>query len=214
VLSPTYLFIYELKDEQAAKVYMDEVFLEHLNSQEVHAGQSIMHNRVEIKSYTFPDLKERLPEDMPEEISGLLPTKWHWYYAFTEGQLLFATGTGPEAIQMALDRRARNEQKFSEHPSYQKLVEKLGTDSNIFVAMSPAISAKNSLPMLGRMDPDNAAVMQILSGLFMSLPENYSIGFSAKRQDNSIDAKLFVDLGDFKQLIQMMEMMTQMGQRQ
>ena len=211
---PTYLFIYELKDEQAARIYMDEVFLEHLKSQEVHAGQSMMHNRVEIKSYIFPDLKVRLPEDMPEEISGLLPTKWHWYYAFTEGQLLFATGTGPEAIQMALDRRAGNEQKFSEHPSYQKLVEKLGTDSNIFVAMSPAISAKNSLPMLGRMDPDNAAVMQILSGLFMSLPENYSIGFSAKRQDNSIEAKLFVDLGDFKQLIQMMEMMTQMRQMQ
>ena len=211
---PTYLFIYELKDEQAARVYMDEVFLEHLKSQDVHAGKSIMHNRVEIKSYIFPDLKVTLPENMPEEISGLLPTKWHWYYAFTEEQLLFATGTGPEAIQMALDRRVGNEKNFSEHPSYQKLVEKLGADSNIFVAMSPAISAKNALPMLGKMDPDNAAVMQILSGLFMSLPENYSIGFSAKRRDSSIDAKLFVDLGDFKQLIQMMEMMTQMGQRQ
>lgn len=211
---PTYLFIYELKDEQAARVYMDEVFLEHLKIQDVQVGQSIMHNRVEIKSYIFPDLKVTLPEDMPEEISGLLPTKWHWYYAFTEGQLLFATGTGPEAIQMALDRRAENEKKFSEHPSYQELVDKLGTDSNIFVAMSPAISAKNSLPMLGRMDPDNAAAMQLLAGIFMSLPENYSVGFSAKRRDNSIDAKLLIDLGDFKQLIQMMEMMTQMRQRQ
>ena len=211
---PTYLFIYELKDAQAARGYMDEVFLEYLKSQDVHAGQSILHNRVEIKSYIFPDLKMTLPEDMPEEISGLLPTKWHWYYAFTEGQLLFATGPGPEAIQMELDRRAGNEKKFSEHPSYQKLVEKLGTDSNIFVAMSPAISAKNSLPMLGKMDPDNAAVMQILSGLLMSLPENYSIGFSAKRWDSNIDAKLLLDLGDFKQLIQMMSMMTQMGQRQ
>lgn len=211
---PTYLFIYELKDEQATRVYMDEVFLEHLKSQDVHAGKSIMHNRVEIKSYIFPELKVTLPEDMPEEISGLLPTKWHWYYAFTEGHFLFATGTGPEAIQMALDRRAGNAGKFSEHPGYQELVEKLGTDSNIFVAMSPAISAKNSLPMLGRMDPDNAAAMQLLAGIFMSLPENYSIGFSAKRRDSSIDAKPLIDLGDFKQLIQMMEMMTQMGQRQ
>ena len=210
----TYLFIYELKDEQAAKVYMDEVFMEYLKSQNVHAGKSMMHNRVEIKSYIFPDLKETLPAELPEEISGLLPTKWHWYYAFTEGQLLFSTGTGPEAIQMALDRRTGNEKKFSEHPGYQELVEKLGTDSNIFVAMSPAISAKNSLPMLGRMDPDNAAAMQLLAGIFMSLPENYSIGFSAKRRDSSIDAKLFVDLGDFKQLIQMMEMMTQMRQMQ
>ena len=211
---PTYLFIYELKDEQTARVYMDEVFREYLKSQNVQAGKSMMHNRVEIKSYIFPDLKVPLPEDIPEEISGLLPTKWHWYYAFTEGQLLFATGTGPEAIQMALDRRAGNEKKFSEHPSYQELIEKLGADNNIFVAMSPAISAKNSLPMLGRMDPDNAAVMQLLAGIFMSLPENYSIGFSAKRRDSSIEAKLFADLGDFKQLIQMMEMMTQMGRMQ
>ena len=213
-LLPTYLFIYELKDAQAAKVYMDEVFLEHLKSQDVHTGKSIMHNRVEIKSYIFPDLKETLPEELPEEISGLLPTKWHWYYAFTGGQLLFATGTGPEAIQMALDRKAENEKRFSEHPSYQKLVEKLGTESNIFCAISPAISAKNSLPIIGKMDPDNAAVMQILSGLFMSLPENYSIGLSAKRRDSSIDAKLFVDLGDFKQLIQMTQMMSQMRQMQ
>ena len=213
-LLPTYLFIYELKDEQAARVYMDEVFLEHLSDQDAYAGKSIMHNRVEIKSYIFPDLKETLPAELPEEISGLLPTKWHWYYAFTEGQLLFATGTGPESIQMALDRKAGNEAKFSEHPSYQELVEKLGTDSNIFCAISPAIAAKNSLPMFGKMDPDNAAVMQILAGIFMSLPENYSIGFSAKRTDNSIDAKLLIDLGDFKQLIQMMEMMAQMRQRQ
>ena len=211
---PAYLFIYELKDEQAAKVYMDEVFLEHLKSQDVHAGASIMHNRVEIKSYIFPDLKVALPKELPEEVSGLLPTKWHWYYAFTEGRLLFATGTGPEAIQMALDRKTGNETRFSEHPSYQKLVEKLGADTNIFCAMSPAIAAKNSLPMLGRINPDNAAALQLVAGIFMSLPENYSIGFSAKRRGNSIDAKLFIDLGDFKQLIQMMAMMTQMQQMQ
>ncbi len=211
---PTYLFIYELKDEQAAKIYMDEVFLEHLKSQDVHAGKSIMHNRVEIKSYIFPDLKEVLPQELPEEISGLIPTKWHWYYAFTEGQLLFATGTGPESIQTALDRKAGNKEKFSEHPSYQKLVDILGRNSNIFCAMSPAIAAKNSLPMLGRINPDNAAALQLVAGIFMSLPENYSIGFSAKRRDSSIDAKLLVDLGDFKQLVQMMEMMTQMRQMQ
>ena len=213
-LLPTYLFIYELKDEQAARVYMDEVFQEQLNDQDAYAGKSIMHNRVEIKSYIFPDLKEALPKEFPDEISGLLPTEWHWYYAFTEGRLLFATGTGPESIQMALDRKAGNETRFSEHPSYQKLVDILGTNSNIFCAMSPAIAAKNSLPMLGKVNPENAAAMQLLSGIFMSLPENYSIGFSAKRRDSSIDAKLLVDLGDFKQLIQMMEMMTQMGQRQ
>lgn len=213
-LLPTYLFIYELKDEQAAKVYMDVVFAEHLKSQDVHTGKSIMHNRVEIKSYIFPDLKKTLPRELPNEISGLIPTGWRWYYAFTEGQLLFSTGTGPEPIQMALDRKAGNEARFSEHPSYQALVEKLGTDNNIFCAVSPVTAAKNSLPMIRRLDPDNAAALQLVAGLFMSLPENYSIGFSAKRRDSSIAAKLFIDLGDFKQLIQMMAMMTQMGQMQ
>ena len=214
-ISPDYLFIYELKDEHAAKVYMDEVFLEQLNDQGIHVGKSIMHNRVEIKSYVFlfPSLKEALPAELPEEISGLIPTEWHWSYAFTDGQLLFSAGTGPESIQLALDRRVGNEERFSDHPSYQKLVENLGTDNNIFVAVSPTIAAKNSAPILGRMDPDNAG-MQIIAGLFMNLPENYSIGLSAKRRDNSIGAKLFIDLGDFKQFIQMMTMMGQMVQMQ
>lgn len=218
-ISPDYLFIYELKDEHAAKVYMDEVFLEQLNDQGIHVGKSIMHNRVEIKSYVFlfPSLKEGLeeafPAELPEEISGLIPTEWHWSYAFTDGQLLFSAGTGPESIQLALDRRLGNEERFSDHPSYQKLVENLGTDNNIFIAVSPTIAAKNSAPILGRMDPDNAG-MQIIAGLFMNLPENYSIGLSAKRQGNGIGAKLFIDLGDFKQFIQMMTMMGQMVQMQ
>jgi len=212
-LLPDSLFIYELKDEQRAKIYMDEIFLEQLHEGSIYAGQSMMHNRVEIKSYIFPNLTERLPEEFPEEIAGLMPTELHWYYGFTEGQLLFATGTGPEAIQMALDRKVGNEEKFSDFPSYQELVDQLGTDNNIFVAISPAITTKNSLPMLGEMDPNNAA-LQLLSGIFMNLPEDYSISFSARRQENSIGAKLLLKLGDFKQLIQMMEMMTQMGRMQ
>ena len=212
-LLPDSLFIYELKDEQRDKIYMDEIFLEQLHEGGIYAGQSMMHNRVEIKSYIFPNLTERLPEEFPEEIAGLMPTELHWYYGFTEGQLLFATGTGPEAIQMALDRKVGNEEKFSDFPSYQELVDQLGTDNNIFVAISPAITTKNSLPMLGEMDPNNAA-LQLLSGIFMNLPEDYSISFSARRQENSIGAKLLLKLGDFKQLIQMVQMMAQMGRMQ
>ena len=103
--------------------------------------------------------------------------------------------------------------QFSEHPSYQKLVDKLGTENNIFFALSPMIAAKNTLPMFARMNPDNAAGMQILSGLLMSLPESYSIGFSAKARDNGIAAKLLINLGDFKQFIQMTRVMARMGQR-
>lgn len=213
-LLPDSLFIYELKDEQRAKTYMDEVFLEQLQEGGIYAGPSMMHNRVEIKSYIFPNIPDQLPEEFPEELVVLMPTELHWYYGFTEGQLLFATGTGPEAIQMALDRKVGNEEKFSDFPSYQELVDQLGTDNNIFVAISPAITTKNSLPMMAKMDPENAAVVQLLSGIFMNMREDYSISFSAKRQENSISAKLLLKLGDFKQLIQMIQMMAQMGQMQ
>ena len=212
-LLPDSLFIYELKDEQRAKTYMDEVFLEQLQEGGIYAGPSMMHNRVEIKSYIFPNLPDELPEEFPEALVGLMPTELHWYYGFTEGQLLFATGTGPETIQMALDRKVGNEEKFSDFPSYQELVDQLGTDNNIFVAISPAITTKNSLPMLGEMDPNNAA-LQLLAGIFMNLPEDYSISFSVKRRESSIGAKLLLKLGDFKQLIQMIQMMAQMGQMQ
>ena len=150
---------------------------------------------------------------MPEEISDLVPTEWHWSYAFTEGQLLFAVGTGPESIQTALDRKAGNEERFSDHPSYQGLTDKLGTDNNIFIALSPAISVKSFMPIIGEMDLDNAGI-QILAGLFMNLPENYSIGLSAKARDSGIGAKLFIDLGAFKQFIQMVVMMSRMMQMQ
>ena len=209
-LFPNYLFIYELKDEQAARTYMDEVFSEHLHEGGVYAGKSMMYNRVEIKSYIFPDLMNGLPDEFPEETAGLMPTELHWYYAFTEGQLLFATGAGPESIQMVLERRIGNEEKFSDHPSYQELIDILGTDSNIFVVLSPVIAAKSTASLVGNVDQANA-VMQIVAGLFMNLPENYSIGFSAKAREGGIDAKLFLKLGDFKQLTHMLGMMAQTG---
>ncbi len=208
---PMPVFIYELKDEHSAKIYMDEVFLEKLNDTGAYPGKSIMHNRVEIKSYVFPNFKADFPEEVPET-SNLVPAEWHWYYAFTEGQLLFATGTTPEIIQMALDRRAGGEEKFSDHQSYQKLIGKLGTDNNVFLALSPITGFKSLAPLMGEPEPNHPemAILQIFSGMFMNLPENYSLGFAAKSKNNGIDANLLLSLGDFKQLGEMFGMMTQM----
>ena len=98
-LLPEYLFIYELKDEASAKTYMDETILEKLNWTDAYPSQSIMHNRVEIKSYIFPNFKVELPAAFAEANdlipTDLMPTEWHWYYAFTEGQLLFHNGNQP-----------------------------------------------------------------------------------------------------------------------
>ena len=201
-----FLFIYELKNEQHAKSYMDEAFLEKLNYKEAYVGPSTMHNGVEIKSYIFPNLKETF-EETPPETFDTMPSEWHWYYAFTEGQLLFATGTNPKLIQTALDRRAGNGEKFSEHPSYQELIERLGSDNNVLLAVSPSIAFKSILPLIEQIDPDSAGLIQMFSGMLMNLPEHYSIGFAAKAQGNGIDAKLLLILGDLKPLIQTFGMM-------
>ncbi len=205
------MFIYALKDEQRVKTYMDEVFPEKLSYTEAYPGKSLMHNRVEIKSYVFPNFKADAPEGAPET-SDLVSSEWHWYYAFTEGQLLFTMGTDPTSMQMVLDRRSGSEEKFADHPSYQQLVDNLGTDNNVLLAISPITAVKTLMSLGENMDPDNAAPLQLFWGMFSTLPENYSAGFSAKARDNGIDANLFINLGDFKQLGHLLAIMGQMMQ--
>lgn len=208
-LLPQYLFIYELKDEESAKTYMDETLLEKLSSTEAYQSKSIMHNRVEIKSYIFPNFKVDIPAELPiaDDLipTDLMPTEWHWYYAFTEGQLLFTMGTSPTLMIAALDRKAGIGNRFSEHLSYQPLVETLGTDNNVLLAISPTVAFKNLLQLL----EENIPSLQLFSTVITSLPDNYSINLAAKAEDNGIDANLLLNLGDFKQLAQMLGMMAQ-----
>ena len=204
-LLPEYLFIYELKDEARAKTYMDETILEKLSWTGAYPSQSIMHNRVEIKSYIFPNFKVDLPAEFAE-VNDLMPTEWHWYYAFTEGQLLFTMGTSPELLIMALDRKAGVGDRFSEHLSYQPLVETLGTDNNVLLAVSPIATLKSMFQLMGEVIPS----LQLFLDLITSLPENYSLGFAAKAKNNGIDANLLLNLGDFKQIAAMFGMMEQM----
>ena len=208
-LLPEYLFIYELKDEASAKTYMDETILEKLNYTGAYPSQSILHNRVEIKSYIFPNFKVDLPAAFPEANdlipTDLMPTEWHWYYAFTEGQLLFTMGTSPELMIMALDRKAGIGDRFSEHLSYQPLVETLGTDNNVLLAISPITALKSMLQVAVEVVP----AAQLFLDLIASLPQNYSLGFAAKAKNNGIDANLLLNLGDFKQLVEMFGMMGQ-----
>lgn len=230
---PDYLIVYGLKDEQKAKTYMEEELLKQLQTsmefaqkmigdvpslgmyEGAHQGESTMHNGVEIKSYIFPNFGAVLGE-MPPEAAGLMPDEWHWYYAFANDQLLMAIGS-KELITMSLDNSAGIDTgpRFSGEPSYEKLVATLGLENNLFLAISPMTMVKDLLPIVAEMsDPNTAAGMQMLSGMFMNLPENYSIGFSAKVQDGGIGTKLLLTLGDFKQLIQTFAMMQSMGQMQ
>ena len=231
-LMPDTLTIYELQDEQKAKAYMEEMFLDqlHLSMQlmkgvlastpgavamykDAQPGMPEAYNGVEIQSYVFPNFGTALAE-MPPEAARLMPTEWNCYYAFHEGQLLLAMGSSSQHLKTALDRQAGRGTNIERNPSYQRLAEKLETKNNVFLAFSPIIMLKSMLPILAESDPNNAAAMQMLSGMFMNLPDSYSIGFSAKARDGGIGAKLLLTLGDFKQLIQMVAMMQGTGQMQ
>ena len=225
---PDYLVVYGVKDKQQAQAYMENMFLEqfHLTMRimrEVfgdtpglniydgaHIGASVMHNDVEIKSFIFPNFGSVF-EQVPPEAAGLFPEEWYWYYAFHEDQLFFATGS-TELIRAALDRKSGMGDGLAENPSYQKLIGTLGTDNNVFFALSPITMVKDLMPILSKADPNAAAAMQMFTGMLMNVPENYSLGFSAKVQEDKIGTKLLLTLGDFKQVIQMIMMMQGMGQ--
>ncbi|MDE0685076.1 MAG: DUF3352 domain-containing protein, partial [Candidatus Poribacteria bacterium] len=146
---PDYLIVYEMKDKQLAETYMNDMFLEQLRNtmqimQEMignmpqlgmydgaHAGQPLMHNDVEIKSYVFPNFGSVFCE-MPPVAAVMIPQEWHWYYAFHEDQLFFAIG-GSDLLKAALDRKVGMGESLSENASYQKLTGTLGTDNNLLL---------------------------------------------------------------------------------
>ena len=220
---PDYMVIYGLKDEQRARAYMEETFLEQIQNtvqlmrgvigdmpqlnmyDGVHLDTPIVHNGVEIRTFIFPNFGSVF-EDMPPSTSSMVPQEWKWSYAFHENQLLLAMG-GPELIKTTLDRQTG--ETLAENLSYQKLAGMLGTDNNLLLAVSPMTAVKSFLPILAAMDPDAAAMMQMLSGMLMNMPENYSIGFSAKAEESGVHTEILLALGDFKQLVQMMAMMMQ-----
>ena len=227
---PNYLIIYEVQDKQKAETYMEDMFLEQFHTtmqimREVmgdmpqlsiydgaHAGPPLMHNDVEIKSYIFPNFGSIFGE-LPPEAATLMPKEWNWHYAFHEDQLFLVMGSA-ELIKAALDRKSGIGGNFAENPSYQKLAEAFGTDNNLLLALSPITLVKSLLPIISKADPNAAAAMQMFTGMFMNMPESYSIGLSAKVQERGIDTKLLLTLGDFKQVIQMIVMMQSMGQMQ
>lgn len=227
---PDYLVIYGIKDEQKVKTYMNEQFLDQFQKtvelikeavgeesaqltmyDGAYAGDPIMHNGVAIKSYIFPNFGAAFV-DMPPEAANLIPQEWHWSYAFSEGQLYFGIGSA-EIIKAALDSKAKSGESISDNMSYQKLIDKLGMENNLLFGFSPLTLFKGVMKMIAQTEP-NAAEMQMIEGMLMDIPENYSIGFAAKVHDGGIGAKLLITLGDYKQLVQTFMMMSGMGQMQ
>ena len=229
-LIPDVLVIYDLKDEDKVRTYYDERFLDNMNKMmqimkesmgdlpqfsiydDSYAGNPVMHNGVEIKTIVFPNFGMAF-QDVPVEIAVLMPHEWHWSYAFSDGQLYFALG-GAEIIQRALNSKAKVVESISENVGYQKLVEKLGKDNNLLFGISPIAAIKSFLSLMSKADPNAAAEMQMMAGMIMGVPENYSIGVSAKVRDGGVGSKLLIAVGDYKQLVQTFMMFMTMGQMQ
>ncbi len=223
---PELLFISELKNEQKMKTYMDEQFLKQFQKliilaresvddasqmgmfDEAYVGNPMMHNGVEIKTFTFPNFSAAF-EDVSPEVVNFMPQEWHWSYAFSEDQFYFAIG-GAELIKSALDSKAKIGESISENQSYQKLIEKLGAKNNLLLGFSPLTITKSFMAIVAKADPNAAAQIQMFSGILMGIPENYSIGFSTKVRDGGMGAKLLITLGDYKQLIQTLMLLSGM----
>ena len=203
---PDYLVIYTLKDEQKVKDYYENQMLEDLQKtiqimrdtigdlpqfsmyDGVYVGDPIMHNGVEIKNLIFPNFGAAFV-DMPPEAANLISQEWQWSYAFSEGHLFFGIG-GPELVKAALDSKARIGESVSENMSYQKLIEKLGKENNLFLGISPLALAKSIMNLAAKTDPNVAAQMQMFTVILEGIPETYSIGISGKVQDGGVGAKL------------------------
>lgn len=229
-LIPDVLVIYDLEDEEKVKTYYDEHFLDNLSKMmqimkesmgEIpqltiydggYVGNPIMHNEVEIKTIVFPNFGIAF-QDVPVEMAVLMPHEWHWSYAFSDGQLYFSLG-GAEIIQKALNSKAKVVESISENVGYQNLVEKLGKDNNLLFGISPIAAIKSFVSLASKADPNAAAEMQMMAGMIMGIPENYSIGISAKVRDGGVGAKLHIAVGDYKQLVQTFMMFSAMGQMQ
>lgn len=206
-LLPDYLFIYDVKDEMKAKTFIDVDFSEAISGfYDAQKGEPIIHADVEIYSYVFPKLMPAIAEKEPNQ-SEILPIEWNLYYAFKNGRLYLSMASEPMNLKLALDKNAMTNIEISISESEQKLIDNLDTDSNILLLFSPIIAVKKIMPLLAKMDMPASYSLNAYSVMFDSLPDNYSIGFSAKGEEEGINTKLMIALGDFKSLFQFLGVM-------
>ena len=224
---PDYISVVGLKDEAPVKTYLKEHLMTNLEKNMeimrsalgdspqiaiydgIYEGTPLVHNGVEINSIIFPNFGSAFVDVQPE-MHGLFPQEWQMAYAISDGYLYFAGGS-PEQIKNALDIKAQLVENVGENASYQNLIDKLGTENNLFIGLSPLNAIKSVMNLVANTVPEAGAEMAMVSGMLMGLPETYSIGISAKVEDDGIGANLLITLGDFQQLIQTFMMIDQMG---
>lgn len=224
---PDFMYIIGIKDENIVQTSLDKMLTVNLEKSVnamrdimgdnpqlaiydgIYIGTPIVHQDVEIKSYILPNFGSAFT-DLQQEFPGMVPEEWQLSYAISNG-FLYLAGGDQQQIQTALDIKTQIAENAAENPSYMKLIEKLGTDNNIFLGISPLTATKSILKIVENADQNATAEIQLISGMLQNIPEDYSIGISGKVEDGGIGAKLLITVGDFKQLIQTVTMFAQMG---
>jgi len=224
-LMPDVLQIYDTTDEAGVRVFMDEQYLAYLQAshgiyeamgtsefsffQGVAPGPSEVYNGVTIKSYIFPNVSVAF-KDLPPQMEGFAPEKWTNYYAIKDDKLLLSFSADAQPIKNALDQMAGTGIGFDEGAGYDKLVDALTLENNMFLAISPITAVKSIVQLAAQADPNIGMIQMLLT----NIPEAYSIGIAGQNRDSGVEGTVFVSLGDFKDVINMAVGMLQMQEMQ
>ena len=219
-LIPDLFFVYDARDEEKVKAYMEESYLTSLEAirslyqamgaveafglyEGASAGPSEMYNGVEIKSYALPNFGSAFFEsafaELPPEMQGPAPLQWGCYYAVKGGKLILSMSGNAQPIKDALDLMAGTRAGFDTGAGYDKLTSALTLKNNMLIAISPITAAKSILQLVSQTDPNMGWMMMLLG----NIPETYSIGIASENRESGVAGKLFISLGDFKDLINM-----------
>ena len=210
---PDVLSIFDVTNEEKIKGYIEEEFLTYLKTSmaamgappessgmysDASAGPSEMYNAVEIKSYILPNITSAFAQ-LPQQMEAVAPKQWNLYYAITDGKLLYSMASNAQPVKDALDRLAGKETGFDHGEGYDKLTRALTLKNNMLFAISPITAVKNLVQTFAQVEPNVGMLQMIL----MNIPETYSIGVASQNRENGVEGKLFISLGDFKELINM-----------
>ena len=213
---PDVLYIFDVTNEGKIKGFMEEEYLTYLKTSmamfeamgappessgmysDASAGPSEMYNGVEIKSYILPNITSLFAQ-LPQQMEAVAPKQWNVYYAITDGKLLYSMASNAQPVRDALDRINGRSAGFDQGEGYDKLTSALTLRNSMFFALSPITAVKNLVQVFALVDP-NVGMLQML---LMNIPETYSIGVASQNRDGGVEGKLFISLGDFKELINM-----------
>ena len=214
-LMPDIFLVNDARDEEKVKAYMEEGYLTYLEATQslyqamgaveasgmyegASAGPSEMYNGVEIKSYALPNIVSAFAE-LPPEMQGLAPLQWGFYYVVKGGKLILSMSGNAQPIKDALDLMAGTGAGFDTGAGYDRLTSALTLKNNMLIAISPITAAKSILQLVSQTDPNMGMMMMLLG----NIPETYSIGIASENRESGVAGKLFISLGDFKDLINM-----------